>query len=165
MGTVCFDTNVLIWAIKKQASEGQEINIPRANALINHLRKNKKEIIIPSIVLAECCCNMTQRQKLQFADLIKKNFILVPFDNQCAVEYASIIDSKLAMAKTIRNNQKLDVPNYKIKSDYLIVACAKANGAKIIYSHDKNLKLFSEGIIEVSEIPSLPTQPSLINMS
>lgn len=49
MKLACLDTQVLIWAIKKEATAGQEEMIERASMLIDRLAKSEIKIVIPTI--------------------------------------------------------------------------------------------------------------------
>jgi hypothetical protein len=48
---VCFDTQVVIWGIKKEAIPEQEHMIARATALIEKCQEDDTKIIIPSITV------------------------------------------------------------------------------------------------------------------
>ena len=50
---VVFDTNVLIWGIKRQSTAGQEQMIEKAVRLVEELDSKNTEIALPAMVIAE----------------------------------------------------------------------------------------------------------------
>lgn len=51
MDLVCFDTQIIIWGVKRQATPGQEDNIDKAKYLINTCEENGIDIMVPSVVV------------------------------------------------------------------------------------------------------------------
>jgi len=132
MSLVSLDTNILIWAIKEQASPGQEEMILRSKKLMEDIRKNRQRAMVSTIVVSEFLINVDPGLMPLTIDLIEKTFIVVPFDTQSAMMFARIW-----------------------QADCLIVASAVARKATCIYSHDQGLKRFAEGFIPVQPIPTL----------
>lgn len=61
MNLVCFDTQVLIWGVKREASENQEHMIARTQYLIEQCEEKKYKILIPSIVVGELLMGTDQQ--------------------------------------------------------------------------------------------------------
>lgn len=51
MAVVCLDSQILVWGIKEQSSEGQEDMIPRAKAFLKWLDENNKKVVIAAPII------------------------------------------------------------------------------------------------------------------
>jgi len=162
MTVVCLDTNILIWGFKKEASIGQESMILKAEHLIRSLTESKTDIIIPSLVLAELLMAVEEENYGDFLSNMNKQFMIVPFDTRAAFHYGKIW--KQWKEQTTQSNQKKsDKPTRtKMKTDFMIVATAISRKAECIYSKDSDIINFSEGRIEVKDLPPIHQQGSLI---
>lgn len=118
---------------------------------------SNSKIIIPTPVLAEVLVVMDSA--IDFVEDIKKNkvFKIAPFDVLAAIELSQI--DKLALAAGDKRSGSLS-PWQKIKVDRQIVAIAKVNRVRIIYSNDADLKLFGEQqgipVLNFGDIPIIP---------
>ena len=154
MSLVSLDTNILIWAIKEQASPGQEEMILRSKKLLEKIRKNRKRAMVSTIVVSEFLINVDPGLMPLTIDLIEKTFIVVPFDTQSAMMFARIWQEK-NKSKIIEELKQSGIGRQQLKADCLIVASAVTRKATCIYSHDQGLKRFAEGFIPVQPIPTL----------
>jgi predicted nucleic acid-binding protein len=154
MSLVSLDTNILIWAIKEQASPGQEEMILRSKKLLEDIRKNRQRAMVSTIVVSEFLINVDPGLMPLTIDLIEKTFIVVPFDTQSAMMFARIWQEK-NKSKIIEELKQSGIGRQQLKADCLIVASAVARKATCIYSHDQGLKRFAEGFIPVQPIPTL----------
>lgn len=161
MSVVCLDTQVLIWAIKEEAEPGQEEMIWRSKALINRLEKSNKKLLIPSVVVGEFLVRIPTENHQKTINLIDRLFMVAEYDVRAAAFYAKIWRAKQdsAVLEELKNSGKT---RQELKADRMIVATALASGAECIYSHDKGVRLFGEGFIDVQEIPDGPIQPNLL---
>jgi hypothetical protein len=155
MNLICFDNHVLIWGIKEQCIEGQEDMIARAKDFIDNLN-NETLVLIPSLVVAEFLMNVPPNLHAMVINLFSKKFVISSFDALCASKYTQIWQAhkSIADAEILAKSGKTRA---ELKADGMIVAIAVANKAQCIYSHDKWVKTFSEGFIDVKEIP--PVKP------
>ncbi len=153
---ICFDTQIVIWAVKKEATPGQEDMILKAEILLNMCNENKSEIIIPSIVIAELLSGLPPDRHSFFIKVIEKNFSIPPFDLHAAAVYAKIWRN----SKELRKEEKeRGAKREEMKADSMIVAIAKARGAICIYSEDPRLRKFAEGYIEAKSLSDVKINP------
>ena len=155
MDLVCFDTQIIIWGIKKQATPGQEGNIDKARHLIQTCEKDGTEIMIPSVVVAEVLCALKPRLHIEFSAIIHKRFIIPPFDTQAALKFAEIWQKR----KAAKGDSKIS--RAEMKADFMITATAVVGGAECIYSEDAGLKKFAQDYINVRPLPSIAEQMTI----
>jgi predicted nucleic acid-binding protein len=160
---VCLDTHILIWGIKKEATEGQEEMVHKTKLFFRWLDQNGMKAIIPSIVIGEFLMLIPPEMHDQINNFFHKNFIVVPYDTASASCFAKIWQSKISNGtiEKIKNNSS--ATRAKLKADCQIVATAIVHGASCIYSYDEDLAKFAKGYIEVKQIPDIPEQLTLIN--
>jgi len=158
MSLICFDNHVLIWGIKEQAKEGQEDMISLTKKFIDSLDDNDP-VLIPSIVMAEFLIPIPPEQHAMVINLFNKNFIIAPFDALAASKF-SLIWQTNKPPEAAKQLIKDFTTRAELRADSMIVATAVAQKADCIYSHDKGIKAFAKGFIDVKEVPFVPQQPS-----
>ncbi len=146
MSLVCFDTNFVIWGVKKQAAVSQGNNIAKVAYLLETLEQQNKQILIPSIVLGEVLASLPADQQLSFVALIRQSFIFAPYDAGAAVQYAQMWQKRARDTGYTRN---------ETKADYMIAAIAVANRCDAIYSNDEGLRKFASAYIAVIRIEEI----------
>lgn len=156
---ICLDSMVCVWAIKKQANEGQKENLDKAKYLLEIIDGNKWQVIIPTVVIAEILMVEPVENYQPILDIINKNFIIADFDTRAATKYSQILNDKFVESKAIAKDN--NIGREKMKIDHLILACALVNGATSLYSHDGPLKTFATGLISVKELPTRSIQETL----
>jgi predicted nucleic acid-binding protein len=119
--------------------------VERMEYLIENLTADKKKVVIPTPVLSEVLVHAGDATQRYLEILNGQSvFRIAPFDQKAAIEVA------LAMRDAIkRGGHRVDAahPNptkTKIKFDRQIVAIAKAEGAEIIYSDDKDVHNYAK---------------------
>jgi predicted nucleic acid-binding protein len=148
MDLVCFDTQIIIWGIKKDATPGQEDMIVKAEHLIQQCEEERIQIIVPAIVVAELLSGLKPESYSEFTAFMQRRFMVIPFDTQAALHFAVMWRN--------RKQSLIDaVTRTEMRTDYLIIATAKARGAKCIYSEDPHLSNFAQNYIEVKGLPSI----------
>jgi predicted nucleic acid-binding protein len=152
MSSVCFDTHILIWGVRGQATKGQEHNIEKARYLINQCGEEGIKIMVPSVVVAEFLCGVDPELSGAASQLMHDRFIVLPFDTQAALHFAEMWRNK----KHLKG--EIGISRAEIKADLMIIATAVARGAKCIYSEDVGLKNTAQGYIEVKPLPGIATQ-------
>lgn len=155
MDLVCFDTQIIIWGVKKQATSGQEGNIEKAKYLIAMCEKDGVKIMVPSVVVAELLCALEPKLHGAFSELMHRRFIVPPFDTQAALHFADMWRNK----KQIRDDS--GISRSEMKADFMITATALARGASCIYSEDPGLKKFAQDYIDVRPLPNVEKQMSI----
>jgi len=160
MSLVCFDTNFVIWGIKREATPGQEGNIDRASHVVEQCSKNGTRILIPSIVLGELLSNLDAEAHDPFVQMLAKLFIIAPYDSRAAIHYAR-------MWKNRSKATGLPFTRGEMRADFMIAAVAIANKCECIYSHDQGFANFASpfiSIIPISQIVLPASQPSFPDM-
>ena len=142
---VVFDTSILLLSLDPNAkppddpATGQPLDkaAERINYLIENLAADKEKIVIATPVLSEVLVHAGEAMQPYLEILNGQSvFRIAPFDQKAAIEAA------LAMSDAIkRGGHRVDAANpdatkTKIKFDRQIVAIAKAEGARAIYSDD-----------------------------
>jgi predicted nucleic acid-binding protein len=159
MKLICFDTQIIIWGVRKYATVRQEINIEKAKYLIESCEKEQIKIMIPSVVVAEVLCALEPSLHNSFNQLITRKFMVMPFDTQAALYFAKLWREKKQIKDTI------EISRSEMKADFMIVATALARGADCIYSEDKGLRKFAQDYIKVKPLPSFDKQISIQGLS
>jgi len=130
------------------------------------LEKDRTKIIIPTPALSEFLVHAGNAGPAYLESInSSSSFKVAPFDQRSAIELA-------AMTKeAIQNGDKRGRSNEtwaKVKFDRQIVAIAKIEGARVIYSDDNGLKnVASENgitVIRISEM-ALPPEPPQIALA
>lgn len=160
---VCFDTHVLIWGVKEQATEGQEHEIVKAKGFLHHLSQKGIRALLPSVVVAEFLTAIPADLHPMVNNLLERSFIIGSFDQRAAAQFAQIWQSQQKLGAVEEIKVSIGVGREGLKSDCMIVATAITGGASCIYSQDKGLKKFAEGHIRVFEIPEILEQSELFN--
>ena len=151
MASVCFDTNFMIWGIRRTASPGQEYCIDRARYVIERCQENGDKIIVPSIVLGELMVPIPDRDRGDFVRFMTaEGFIVMPFDSVAAVHFARMWASRPANTGFSRN---------EMKADFMIAGIALASGCQKIYSNDAGLVQFASPYLSVLTIDDIAPPP------
>jgi len=136
---VLFDAGVLIKLLDPKTPAIQKAKL---DYLLTTLQKSRTKILIPTPALAEFYVKASPDA---LAELKGKAFIIIaPFDEKAAIECA------ISIAGALGSNQKkgpqAEASWQKIKFDHQIVAIAKSNGVKVIYSEDAGLRKFATAL-------------------
>lgn len=150
---VVFDSSVLLLVLDPNAkaptdpATGQPLDkaAERIEYLIENLSADKEKIVIPTPVLSEVLVHAGDALQ-PYLDILNGQaaFRIAPFDQKAAIEAA------LAMSDAIkRGGHRVDAANpdatrTKIKFDRQIVAIAKAEGARAVYSDDADVHSYAQ---------------------
>lgn len=157
---LCIDSNVFIWGIKKKATKGQDEMIARAEYLFEWADTSKHQILIPSIVLAECLAPEPLEKYPVIMEKVYKGFMIADFDTRAAAKYGQIFMHRIEEMKKIAKEAKIAIP--KMKMDHLIIASALVHNAAIIYSNDPGIRKFGQKHIDVKDLPKLPPKANTL---
>ena len=162
---VCVDTQILIWGIKREASEGQALMIERAVRFLQKLEETKTQVILPSVVIGELLVRVPEDCHQDILGLFTKNFMLSPFDARAAFIYSQITRRK--MGEEVKSQLEMDPCRGRnhLKADRMIIATAVAHGAICIYSNDDHIRVYSEGFINYQPLPISIEQGNLFDRS
>lgn len=131
----------------------------RIELLLQNLSEANIQILVPTPVLSEILVT-TGPDKARVLNEINNTFAfhIQPFDEIAAVEVAMLTDEDLRSNKRLSKTETVA----KVKYDRQIIAIAKVNGVKTIYSDDKGLakcaKVNGIVVIKTSDLP-LPIEP------
>lgn len=159
---VVFDTSVLIFLFEKDANAPLDASTAqplvrcydRVNHLIVALERDKVKILIPTPSLAEIMVKAGAAGPEWLSIIMaSKHIRIVAFDQRAAIEYA-------AMQQERRDSEGRDgVPREKAKFDDQIIAIARVEGAKRIYSDDQKLGRRAAPGIETFGLAALALPP------
>ncbi len=131
----------------------------RIDFLIEQLETERTKIIIPTPALSEILVH-ANAAGTEYLNLIQQSsaFKIEPFDQRAAIEVAFMIRDAI---KSGDKRSGVKETWAKVKFDRQIVAIAKVNGARIIYSDDVGLRAFASiAGITVLGIRDLPIPPN-----
>ncbi|KAF1712442.1 hypothetical protein CSC70_02665 [Pseudoxanthomonas kalamensis DSM 18571] len=136
----------------------------RIELRLQNLSEASIQILVPTPVLSEILVT-TGTDKARVLNEINNTyaFRIQPFDEMAAIEVAMLTDADLQSNKRLPKTETIA----KVKYDRQIIAIAKVNGVKTIYSDDKGLTKVARAngitVIKASELP-LPPEPPQADM-
>ena len=150
---ICLDTQIFAWAICERCTPGQEDDIKYGKLLLEQVRKDGHEIILPSVVVGELLTGLPLASHTMAINLLDIACTCVPFDVGCAGRFAQLWQSKKdsGIIKKLKDDE--GAKRHELKADCLIVATAIQNNVDIIYSNDRKLRLFAEGSVTAKDLP------------
>jgi len=129
----------------------------RIEYLLETLNASRTQVLVPTPVLSEVLIR-AGAAKGQYLNEISGSYALriASFDQRAAIELSMLFDSDLNKFKKLTDIQT----KAKIKFDRQIVAIAKVNGVKTIYSDDGGLAIVAkQNGISVVPTWDLPLRP------
>jgi hypothetical protein len=132
----------------------------RVNFLVQELEKSRTKIIIPTPALSEILVRAGSAGP-SYLDRFSSSgaFRIAPFDQRAAVEVAAMTQAPIAAGN---KRGGIEGPWAKIKYDRQIVAIAKVEGARTIYSDDNGMRALAiQAGISVIRITELPLPPDV----
>jgi len=162
MEIVCLDTHILVWGIKKDATNGQEHMVPLAQSFIKALGEDKNiRVMVPSVVVGELLMRVPPEKHEEINRLFYSRFMVPSYDIAAASCFARIWQAKKSVLAQIKEDFP-DSTREELKADCQIVAIAVTHGARCIYSYDDKLTKFADGYIEVRKMPEVVEQLSVV---
>lgn len=169
---VVFDATILLAllhpnaAVPRHPETDEPVHrfVERIEYLINELEKSKEKIIIPTPALSEILIR-AESAAPEYLNRINSASVFrpAPFDELCAVEVAEIAKEALSSGDK-RSGQSGTWA--KIKYDRQIVAIAKVNNARVLYSDDQGIVNLGTKIgLTVIRIADLPQPPEEMQSS
>ncbi len=145
---VAIDSMVLVWGIRQ---DGPEDKKKSANWLFTALEKNKMQIMIPSIVLSEYLTPLSEEESSLASAEISSLCVIAPFDTRCAMLAAKLFrQGKQHYPSGVKHGRAC------LRADCMIIATAKAHGASIFYTGDKNCLKLAQNVITAKDLPDQP---------
>ncbi len=156
---VAFDSTFLTFLFVPNAKCETDRAKDRIDYLIGSLHSSGERIVIPSPALAELLIGVGHSRRPVLHELNHSpKFLIAPFDTKAALELA-------LLAETARKPGKKKGDSggtwAKVKFDWQIVAIAKTQNVKTIYSEDADIKKLAVLVnITVKSIADLPLPPA-----
>jgi predicted nucleic acid-binding protein len=139
---VAFDSSFLTLLFNPKSGASVNRAAERVEGLIEKLSDKKDKIVIPTPALAEILVGLSRTGPTYIERLKEFScFQVRPFDERAAVEFSVVIRSRSRSGQT---RTKKAVALSKIKFDQQIVAVAKVQGVKAVYSDDKQVRSFAK---------------------
>jgi predicted nucleic acid-binding protein len=133
---VTIDTHILIWAVKQEASPGQDEMIPRAQAFLDWIERNSHRLALTAEVIGEFLCGGTEEQRLEQLQQFQGKIPILDYNTNAAA-IAARIRSSPEFIQQLKTDGKTRAC---VLADIAIVATAKAHGVERIYSHDAGMR-------------------------
>ena len=137
----------------------------RVQQLIINLQNSKTKILIPTPVLAEILTEFADKSG-EIIQVMEKTyqFQFAPFDKLAAIELGYFFHQ--AINEGDKKSGSKDTWQ-KVKFDNQIVAIAKTNGAKTIYTNDKGIRISAQKhnieVITVWDLDPPPPEQGMID--
>ena len=153
---VVFDAGVLI-KLFGQRTTGEERK--KLDYLVQTLTESRVQVLIPTPALTEYLARAGKAASEVLEELRKRSvFRIAPFDQRASVECAIAIDRDLTAGDKRAGSTGTWA---KVKFDRQIVAIAKANSVRQIYSEDDDIKrLAKRENIEVFKVADIELPPA-----
>jgi len=145
---VAVDTNTLHWAVRKQGSSDK---ITHARYLFQELERDKAQIIVPSIVVAEYIIPVPPNLRSPVVAKLGQRFIIEPFDAKDATLAAKLWDYGKAHRNMGAQNSRTT-----LRADTLIVATAVNHGATEFYTDDADCLALAKTVMVAKPLPTIP---------
>lgn len=133
--TFCLDTNVAIWAIKR---DGDRIN--DAVEFIDIADARGDRLLVPAVVVHEMLIESSAEQEARWVDALQNRIRVVPFDLQAA-RLGAYLETRYAQSRSTRK--------YRDRYDIQIVATAMRWRADAIVSLDEDIRKIAHDQIAV----------------
>lgn len=153
----CIDSQAFVWAIKKQAEPDQQFRLEQASRIMQWIDDSKHQLIIPTLVLAECLIREPVENHATIMGKVYNSFQIVDFDSRAAMKYGELLRLE-NWTQALNIAKENNVRRQKMKIDHAIISCALVNGANGIFSDDKDIINFAKGVIPVHSMSSIPKQ-------
>ncbi len=153
--SISVDAQILIWGIKKQATENRRDMIPRAEHFFRRCQERREQLILTSQALAEFLVGYSADQMRASLVVVSRTFIIAPFDAKAAV-IAAELQSNWKQLRDDHGGTK-----QTIKADISVLASSIAIGADYLYTEDPQIGTIAKGRIIVRPLPPIETQSGL----
>ncbi|HVA48043.1 MAG TPA: PIN domain-containing protein [Pirellulales bacterium] len=143
--SAAIDAMVLMWAMRalstarpKSATDDDLALQQRAWMLLEMLHDEKRQIVVPTVAVAELLAGIPHAQHGQFVAEMQQRFFMPPFDIRAASVSAKLWQDHRGLPKADQLSRSV------LKADALIIATAKVAGATDFYSHERKARRLAE---------------------
>ena len=145
---VAVDSMTLVWGIRRR---GQPDKVKHARYLFENLEKEKAQIVVPSIVVAEFVIPLkTSKEREEMIVRLQKRFLIAPFDAKDAAVAADLWHD----GKKTREMRQPGA-RVRLKADAMIVATAYGHGAQAFYTDDDDCFNMVQKIMLARRLPKI----------
>jgi predicted nucleic acid-binding protein len=153
VSVVGIDAMILVYAGKvpsKGASPLAELTV-RSRRLLDRLVADDATIVLPTVAVSELLVPVPNPESGMLIRELSEQFVCPTFDMRAAAIAAELwaIHKKLP-----RDQQYKD--RHVLRADAMIIASAKAVGATIFYSNDRNCRKLAANIMTAEGLPEKP---------
>ena len=145
MALVSLDTMVLVWALRKTATPGQEYRLQEAENLLTWITQFGHKILIAAPAAGEYLTGLTDSERASAFQVLSKHYFVKPFD-LAAAALAAQIQTNLDMKAFASGNQ---IPYPRLKTDTEIIATSIIGTAAYFITEDTALKTVHAGSMVV----------------
>ncbi len=139
---VVFDASFLAILFNPKSNASVTRAPERIDGLIESLSSKKDKIVIPTPALAEILVALAKSGPTYIEKLKQFTcFQVRAFDERAAVEFGAVMQAR---TKKKKQETRKSVSQNKVKFDHQIVAIAKVQSVKIVYSDDIQLRAFAK---------------------
>jgi|SRR6185437_3773565 len=138
---VALDATALIYAIEPNACrESQQADAAQVSAFIDWLKVAQgAEIQVPAPAHSEFLAFYAEDVRLRMIALLKRGFVVTPFDEEASVRAANLWSQIGGKAFRKRMKKDFDISKQCVKTDIQIVSTAIVHGAGGIITVDTGL--------------------------
>lgn len=151
---VALDTQVLVWGVR---SDGTDEQRQRAEWLFRRLTDDKSQAVISAVTVQEYLVPAIQGTETAILTELSARFLIAPFDARCAAISAKLFRNGKPM-RGLGKPSGAPGERVKLKVDSLVIASVYSFGARLFCSGDKDCRELAATIMEVEELPTIPSK-------
>lgn len=149
-GPIAFDTSVIVPLLKSKPVDKDLERQVRAEALIEELRSESIDLVLPAPALAEILCWEEIARSMKRDAFIK--YMLETFQVP-ALDGFSVLNGAEFFERAFMNKDQ-DLKKQCVRTDAMIIAVAVEAGCSVIYAEDqKHFPRIAGDKIQVKELP------------
>lgn len=160
---ISIDAQILIWGIKREATENRKHMIERAAAFFSKCAADREKIWLPAQSLAEFLAGYDEAERAESLAALAESFVIAPFDAKAAAVAAEL---QYDWNKLKAIGEEFGLTKQQIKADINVLASSIAVEAAYLYTEDAQMKSFAQNKIIIRPLPDPPkAHPTLFGES
>ncbi|MEP7010021.1 MAG: PIN domain-containing protein [Acidobacteriota bacterium] len=153
MSLVFLDTQILVWGVKKEFTEGQEEMVAEAGAFIDSLRGGGDRVAISAVVFGELLLRVPTAEHAAAGAQILRDFIVIPYDAPAAIAAANVWRSNKESRIIDEILEDGTRSRAAIRADCQIIGTALSRSPARIVSQDLDLCKLARNFIDARAMP------------